>query len=52
MTDDELKTLIDRLANTLQTTLLLAADLKQGATASRLRASGGTLMSSRFQARR
>ena len=35
MTDDELKTLIDRLANTLQATLLLAtrleADLKQSA---------------------
>ncbi len=35
MTDDELKTLIDRLANSLQTTLLLAArleaDLKQSA---------------------
>ena len=35
MTDDELKTLIDRLANSLQTTLLLAArleaDLKQAA---------------------
>ena len=35
MTADELKTLIDRLANSLQTTLLLAvrleADLKQSA---------------------
>ena len=35
MTDDELKTLIDRLANSLQTTLLLAArleaDLRQSA---------------------
>jgi hypothetical protein len=35
MTDDELKALIDRLANSLQTTLLLAtrleADLKQSA---------------------
>ena len=35
MTDDELKVLIDRLANTLQSTLLLAArleaDLKQSA---------------------
>ena len=35
MTDDELKTLIDRLANTLQATLLLAArleaDLRQSA---------------------
>ena len=35
MTADELKTLIDRLANTLQSTLLLAArleaDLKQSA---------------------
>jgi hypothetical protein len=35
MTDDELKALIDRLANTLQATLLLAArleaDLRQSA---------------------
>ena len=35
MTDDELETLIDRLANSLQTTLLLAArldaDLRQSA---------------------
>jgi hypothetical protein len=35
MTDDELKTLIDRLANSLQATLLLAArleaDLRQSA---------------------
>ena len=35
MTDDDLKTLIDRLANSLQTTLLLAArldaDLRQSA---------------------
>ena len=35
MTDDELKTLIDQLANSLQTTLLLAArldaDLRQSA---------------------